>query len=76
LDDEYAEFQKQIGRVTIDLTATNEKIDQMSEFRDQRDADRKQYTAELELENNTFAEETDTYTNLKNEFTRELGISE
>lgn len=48
----------------------------MSEFRDQRDADRKQYTAELELENNTYAEETDTYTNLKNEFTRELGISE
>ncbi|CAD8083072.1 unnamed protein product [Paramecium sonneborni] len=76
LDSEYAEFQRQINRVNVDLTATNEKIDQMTEFRDQRDADRKQYTAELELENNTYAEETDTYTNLKNEFTRELGISE
>jgi hypothetical protein len=32
--------------------------------------------AELELENNTYAEETDTYTNLKNEYTRELGVSE
>ncbi|CAD8126574.1 unnamed protein product [Paramecium sonneborni] len=76
LDDEYAEFQRQIDRATVDLTATNEKIDQLSEFRDQRAADQKQYTAELELENNTYAEETDIYTNTKNEFTRELGISE
>jgi hypothetical protein len=28
------------------------------------------------LENNTYAEETDIYTNMKNEFTRELGVSE
>jgi hypothetical protein len=30
----------------------------------------------LELENNTYAEETETYTDLKNEYTRELGVSE
>ncbi|KAM3145435.1 hypothetical protein pb186bvf_002479 [Paramecium bursaria] len=30
----------------------------------------------LELENNTFAEETDTYQNLGNEYQRELGVSE
>ncbi|CAK77192.1 unnamed protein product (macronuclear) [Paramecium tetraurelia] len=76
LDTEFAEFQRQINRLNVDLTATNEKIDQLSEFRDQREADRKQYIAELELENNTYAEETDIYTNLKNEFTRELGVSE
>ncbi|CAD8057286.1 unnamed protein product [Paramecium sonneborni] len=76
LDTEFAEFGRQIDRATVDLTATNEKIDSMVEFRDQRAADQKQYTAELELENNTYAEETDIYTNTKNEFTRELGISE
>ncbi|CAK56445.1 unnamed protein product (macronuclear) [Paramecium tetraurelia] len=76
LDDEFSEFGRQIDRATVDLTATNEKIDSMVEFRDQRAADQKQYTAELELENNTYAEETDIYTNTKNEFTRELGVSE
>ncbi|CAK94469.1 unnamed protein product (macronuclear) [Paramecium tetraurelia] len=76
LDEEYSEFQRQINRATVDLTATNEKIDSLTEFRDQRAADQKQYTAELELENNTYAEETDIYTNTKNEFTRELGVSE
>ncbi|CAD8049227.1 unnamed protein product [Paramecium primaurelia] len=76
LDSEFAEFGRQIDRATVDLTATNEKIDSMVEFRDQRAADQKQYTAELELENNTYAEETDIYTNTKNEFTRELGVSE
>lgn len=76
LDDEHAEFQRQINRTNVDLTAVNEKIDQLTEFRDQRDADRKQYIQLLELENNTYAEETDTYTNLKNEYTRELGVSE
>jgi hypothetical protein len=38
--------------------------------------DKKTYVAQLELENTTYAEETEIFTDLKNEFLRELAVSE
>ncbi|CAD8111682.1 unnamed protein product [Paramecium primaurelia] len=76
LDHEFAEFQRQINAVNVDLTATNNKIDQVTEFLNQRVADLKQYEAELQLENDNYADETQIYNDTKNEFTREQQITE
>lgn len=40
LEAEYAEFGRQISRITIDLDATNDKINELNEYAAQRDADR------------------------------------
>lgn len=42
----------------------------------QRELDRKQYVAQLNLENETYVQETEIYTDLKNEYLRELAVSE
>lgn len=53
-----------------------EKLDQVTEFRDQREADRKTYNAQLDLENETYAQETQIYTDTRNEYQRELAIAD
>lgn len=53
-----------------------DKINEMNEFLNQREADRKQYVAQLELENEIYAQEVDIYQNTKEEFLRELAVSE
>ncbi|CAK61287.1 unnamed protein product (macronuclear) [Paramecium tetraurelia] len=74
--DEHIEFQRQINAVNVDLTATNNKIDDVTEFLNQRVADLKQYSAELQLENDNYADETQIYNDTKNEFIREQQITE
>jgi hypothetical protein len=76
LDAEYAEFQRGINQANIDLTAVQDKIDELMAFLAQRDADRKCFMAQLDLENTQYAEETEIYTDLKNEYLRELAIAE
>jgi predicted phage tail protein len=76
LDLEYAEFQAQVNDANIDLTATIEKIDECTAFLNQRELDRKQYVAQLNLENETYVQETEIYTDLKNEYLHELAVSE
>ncbi|KAM3144293.1 hypothetical protein pb186bvf_003457 [Paramecium bursaria] len=76
LNAEHAEFQRQINAVNIDLTATNEKLESVQQFRDQRELDRVSYQTQLDLENEQFAEETQIYQDTKVEYQRELGISE
>jgi predicted phage tail protein len=76
LDLEYAEFQAQLNDANIDLTATIEKIEECTDFLNQRELDRKQYVAQLNLENETYVQETEIYTDLKNEYLRELAVSE
>jgi hypothetical protein len=76
LDAEYTEFQRQIARATLDLTATQNKIEESNNFRNQREEDRKLNVAQLELEQETYAQETEIYTDLKNEYLRELAVSE
>jgi hypothetical protein len=53
-----------------------DKIDELTNFERQRQQDLSIYEQELELENTTFAEETEIYTDLKNEYLRELAVSE
>jgi hypothetical protein len=76
LDLEYAEFQEQMNDCNIDLTATVDKIAECKEFWRQREADHMQYVAQLDLENETYVQETEIYTNLKNEYLHELAVSE
>jgi TolA-binding protein len=76
LDLEHAEFQRQINDTNMDLTAVSEKLDDTSAFMSQRVQDRKTFVAQLELENTQYAEETEIYTDLKNEYLRELAVSE
>jgi len=76
LDAEYAEFQRAINNLNYDLTAVNDKIEETQQFRNTREEDRKTYVAQLELENTTYAEETEIFTDLKNEYLRELAVSE
>ncbi|CAD8164464.1 unnamed protein product [Paramecium octaurelia] len=76
LNAEYAEFQRQINALNVDLTATLDKIDQVTAFRDQRAADQASYEQQLQLENDLYADEVQIYTDTKNEFQREQAISE
>ncbi|CAD8125241.1 unnamed protein product [Paramecium sonneborni] len=76
LDAEFAEFQRQINAVNVDLTATLEKIDQVTQFRDQRRLDQASYEQQLQLENDLYADEVQIYNDTKNEFQREQAISE
>ncbi|CAD8187829.1 unnamed protein product [Paramecium pentaurelia] len=76
LDAEFAEFQKQINALNVDLTATLEKIDQVTAFRDQRRLDQATYEQQLQLENDLYADEVQIYNDTKNEFQREQAISE
>jgi len=43
LNAEFAEFQRTIAAVTVDLTAVNDKIQELTAFIAQRDADRKTF---------------------------------
>ena len=76
LEAEYAEFQRQINSLNQDLDAVNAKIDELTNFARERATDLNTYQQQLELENETFAEETEIYTDLKNEYLRELAVSE
>ncbi|CAK92033.1 unnamed protein product (macronuclear) [Paramecium tetraurelia] len=76
LNAEFAEFQKQINALNVDLTATLEKIDQVTQFRDQRRLDQATYEQQLQLENDLYADEVQIYNDTKNEFQREQAISE
>jgi len=58
------------------LNATVDKIQETQVFHDQRVEDRRTFIAQYELENETYANEVDIYTNLKNEYLRELAASE
>ncbi|CAD8095393.1 unnamed protein product [Paramecium sonneborni] len=76
LDAEYAEFQRQITKVTIDLNATQEKIEQFLSFQAQRQSDRNTAQALLDLENEQFADDTQIYTDLKNKLIRDIQVTE
>ncbi|CAD8095879.1 unnamed protein product [Paramecium sonneborni] len=76
LDDEHREFQRQINQAQVDLQATNQKLEDCNQFLIQRQADRLQYKSQLDLENETYAVDTDIYTQTANELQRELPIAE
>lgn len=73
---EHAEFGRAIVRVNVDLTAVSDKIDEMTAFVSQRDSDRKTYQAQLDLENENYAQETEIFTDLKNKYLSDIAISE
>lgn len=53
-----------------------DKIEDTVNFRNTRYEDKKQLDAQLELENTNYAEETEIYTDLKNEYLRQLAVTE
>ncbi|KAM3132173.1 hypothetical protein pb186bvf_015768 [Paramecium bursaria] len=73
---EYAEFQRQLNAQNIELTATQQKLEDSIQFQKQRQFDLQQYTEQLNLENETFAVETDIYQSAKDNYTRELQVAE
>ncbi|KAM3147408.1 hypothetical protein pb186bvf_000659 [Paramecium bursaria] len=76
LDQEFQEFASQITRITIDLDATVDKIQDLTQFASQRDQDRQGYQGQLDIENSTYAEETQIYNDLKSQYIKELGVAE
>lgn len=77
LDLEHAEFQRDLNQASnIDLVAVVEKINEMTAYLAQRNADRKIFEEQLDVENSSYAEETEIYTDLKNNTLREIAVAE
>ncbi|CAD8182504.1 unnamed protein product [Paramecium pentaurelia] len=76
LDHEFSEFGKQISKITVDLEATITKINELTEYSAQRDADRQRFQSQLNIENDSYAEETKIYQDMKNEYIREQEVAE
>lgn len=84
LDAEFAEHQRGINQKLFDLTAVEgtitlsiqDKIEELTKFQAQREADADTFQESLDLENTQYAEETEIFNDLRNNYLRELGITE